>query len=102
MIAEHVTQCETCGGDCIGGRCVDEARHGVAAAHVASMSAKDSIFRAQDALSRAWSAHAEAEARGDRDLKRDRLLRKMERRLARCRTELEQLDNEALHARRLR
>lgn len=70
----------------------------MAAAHDAAMLTKESVFRAQDALSRAWSAHAEAEAAGDRDMKRDRLLLKMERRLARCRAELEQLDNEVMQA----
>lgn len=68
----------------------------VALTHASAMAAKESIFRAQDALSRAWSAHAEAEARGDRNLPRDRQLRKIERRLARCRAELERLDNEWL------
>lgn len=77
----------------------DEPNDQIAQTHATAMSAKNAIFTAQDALSRAWSAHAEAEASGDRDLKRDRLLRKIERRLGRCRSELEQLDNECLAAR---
>lgn len=62
-------------------------------AHRLAMDTKEATFRAQDALSAAWSSHAEAEARGDRSLKRDKLLRRMERHLARARAELEQLDN---------
>lgn len=64
--------------------------------HTAAMLAKESIFRAQDALSLAWTAHAETEERFGRDAARKRLLCKMEKRLARCRAELEQLDNEWL------
>lgn len=67
-------------------------------AHRLAMHTKEATFRAQDALSAAWRSHAEEEARGDRSLKRDKLLRKLETRLARVRAELEQLDNEVLAA----
>lgn len=61
-----------------------------AEAHRRAMAAKTCIFSAQDALSLAWSELAE----GRSTAKLAPLLRKLERRLARVRTELDQLDND--------
>lgn len=54
-------------------------------AHAAAMSAKQAVFKAQDAVSAAWDTTAP----GDR-----KVLRKMERRLALVRAHLEALDRE--------
>lgn len=58
--------------------------------HRAAMAAKRSTFAAQDALSLAWSDHADRRP----GALRAAVLRKVERRLQRVRSELEQLDNE--------
>lgn len=68
--------------------------HHIRATHELAMATKEATFRAQDALSRAWSDHAEREELGDRGRERERLLRKLEKRLGRVRAELEQIDNE--------
>lgn len=57
--------------------------------HRSAMAAKECTFTAQDALSRVWSE-------GEPGPKRRALLKKLERRLARVRAELEQLDNDCL------
>lgn len=59
-------------------------------AHCYAMAAKEAVFCAQDKLSRAWMGDAMPMG------KRAALLRKLERRLAKVRAELEQLDNDAL------
>jgi hypothetical protein len=63
--------------------------------HRFAMAAKECTFTAQDALSLAWNRGQRATGRqpGTRR-KRETLLRKLERRLARVRAELEQLDND--------
>jgi hypothetical protein len=61
--------------------------------HSAAMAVKQAVFRAQDASSRAASSWDSFTAQ------QRRLHRKMEKRLARVRAELEQLDNDYLRAR---
>ena len=65
------------------------ARTDLARAHHYAMSAKECIFAAQDALSLVWQEGAQGRTRRA-------FLMKFERRLARLRSELEQLDNIAL------
>jgi hypothetical protein len=61
--------------------------------HLRAMEAKGKIFEAQDALSAMWSLYVEERERGGPIAKIDRFLRAAEKRLARVRHELEQLDN---------
>lgn len=61
----------------------------VARVHAFAMAAKECIFSAQDAASLAWSA-------GEPGPKRRALLKKLDRRLAKVRRELEELDNDWL------
>ena len=56
-------------------------------AYLKSMDVKTDVFRAQDAVSLAWEPATYEERK---------LLRKMEKRLAKVRSELEQLDNDYL------
>lgn len=58
-------------------------------AHRHAMAAKECTFTAQDEVSRAWASQSP-------NRRRAALLRKLERRLAKVRTELEQLDNDYL------
>lgn len=67
----------------------------IVTAHRRAMDAKEQVFLAQDAVSRAWSVEVNAPRR---DAKRQALLKKIEKRLARVRGELEQLDNAVLWA----
>lgn len=65
-------------------------------AHVRAMEAKRTVFLAQDFLSRAWSDHAEGRPGAAPAI----VLRRLERRLAKARVELEQADNAFLHWRK--
>lgn len=65
------------------------ARTDLARAHHYAMTAKECIFAAQDALSLVWSE-------GTHGAARRAFLQKLERRLAKVRADLEQLDNIAL------
>ncbi len=59
-------------------------------AHRRAMLAKEAVFKAQDATSLAWDGATDSERK---------LLRKIEKRLAKVRFELEQLDNDVRGAR---
>lgn len=62
-------------------------------AHGLALAAKEVVFLAQDELSNAWNYQSDVNRPTG---KRAALLRKLERRLAKVRAELEKLDNDAL------
>jgi hypothetical protein len=70
----------------------------VKTAHAHAMDAKEQVFLAQDAISRAWQAAVNAgeDPRG----RSTALLRKLEKRLANARHMLEDLDTDYLIAKR--
>lgn len=72
-------------------------RDDIAHAHQHAMAAKEQVFLAQDAVSRAWHAEVNAPTQSQ-DPRRRRVLGKIEKRLARVRAELEQLDTVVLQA----